>query len=285
MIFTTKSNLSCGNFVPLSVVFVLSLLLSGCNSDSGKDDASTKASGLTKSEESSPIVTIKRASQLQDWAKAWTACELLFEQRNLEPETGIPRQTEDRTQRLSAASWIMIARVAHETERLSEAANYLWRACETESFASAARIQQTLVAMVEAGRLTDGMIFLEAALLRRPELDDAKRLLFDLYAGSDDRVKAMELGRQLVRSRRFDLELLVALGNTQRRRDDPEPLNEMLNRNPSDKRPKLGLAKVKFDQRKFEDAEAILREIVEAHPDHHPTQVVLGQTLVASGKL
>ncbi|MEM6474461.1 MAG: FG-GAP-like repeat-containing protein, partial [Planctomycetota bacterium] len=47
----------------------------------------------------------------------------------------------------------------------------------------------------------------------------------------------------------------------------------------------LGLAKVKFDQRKFEDAEAILREIVEAHPDHHPTQVVLGQTLVASGKL
>ncbi|MEO1618888.1 MAG: FG-GAP-like repeat-containing protein, partial [Planctomycetota bacterium] len=265
------------------------ILFSGCNTRTNVGNESETASGLTETEQDNAIVTIKEASQIGDWQKAWLAAESLLRQRSLDSVRGLPLNQDavdlGSGKPLTVPSWMMIARVAHETNRLPEAASFLCRACEAEQYASPARIQQTLVAMIEAGRLTDGMVFLQRAIDARPELIDAKRLLFDLYMGSDNRVRAMPLGRELIQKRKFDVDLLIAMGNTERRRDDPEPLNEMLKRNPGDKRPLLGIARVRFDEKKYGEALQLLREVADAHSEYHPAQVVLGQTIVASGKL
>lgn len=169
----------------------------------------------------------------------------------------------------------LVARVADANQQKIPTMQYLIRACEADSYASEQRINQAFVAAIAAGHLHDGTNLLEAAIKANPERFQIRRLLYDFQMGLEDRVSGVKNGRVLIRQRRFDLELLMSLSNTGRRTMDAKPLEQMLERNPDDKRPLIGLAKTKLDQGELEDSIDLLRSIVVSHPDSFPAQALL----------
>ena len=251
------------------------------------------AKGLTNAERENAAGTLKLAARGGDWKKAWAATEILLEERSLDPVTGMPKasdepsatETSARPKSLTPMNWALMASVAHETGRSAAAAHFLACACRADRFANTPGVERAMIGMIEAGMLTEGMAFLEEALVARPDEQNVRRMLFDFYIGSEDRVRAMPLAKELVYARKFDIPLLIAVANTERRTDDPEPLKVVAARNPEDKRPLLGVAKVKFDTGKLEEAIEDLKAIVNAHHDYHPAQAILGRAYAAAGQL
>ena len=133
-----------------------------------------------------------------------------------------------------------VARIAHETGKPDVAAELLVKSCRAESFKNAVRVQQAMIAMIGVGRLHEGMEMLEEAIQKQPLQHETRRWLFDFYMGTENRNAGVPHGRFLVRHRKFDLELLQSLSNTERRTQETQPLDEMTSRNPDDKRPLLG---------------------------------------------
>ncbi|MCG8653631.1 MAG: RNA-binding protein, partial [Pirellulales bacterium] len=143
---------------------------------------------------------------------------------------------------------VLVAQVAHENQQPDRSADLLLQACRLESFGKMQRVQQAMIAMIGVGRLYEGMEMLEEAVQRHPDQHDTRRWLYDFYMGTENRPAALPHGRFLVRKRKFDLQLLLSLSNTERRTQDPKPLEEMIERNPEDSRPQVGNAKVSFDE-------------------------------------
>ena len=176
-----------------------------------------------------------------------------------------------------------IARLAHETNRPDEAAKYLVLACRAESFNDEKRVQQAMIALVGIGKLYEGLELLQDAVAHHPEQHESRRWLFDLLMGSEDRQAGLPHGRYLIRARKFDVELLKALSNTEYRTMDAQPLLQMTERNPDDTRPLLGDARQKFDERDYSEAIKVLRSITSKFPDFAPAQSLLGRSLAGSG--
>ena len=177
-----------------------------------------------------------------------------------------------------------LAKVAHESQHPTDAARLLIAACRAESFAEEKRNGQAFVAMIAVGRLYDGMNFLTEVVTKQPDQLESRRLLFDLLIGTENRHLAVPHGRYLIQKRRFDLELLMSLSNTERRTLDFAPLGEMVARNPSDKRPLIGAAKATFDKGLFVEAIKTSQQILASYPSDMPAQMLLGQALVSSGQ-
>ena len=265
-------------------------LLGGCrNSVSTPEDTSA----LTQAERENAAGTLKLAARGSDWKRAWEATEILLDERGLDHETGQPKDVSNpaaipasrSSKPLSPMTWALMASVAHESGRSRAAAHFLACACRADRFANTPGIERAMVAMIEAGMLTEGMAFLQEALVFKPGEQNIRRLLFDLTVGTEDRVAAMPLAKELIYARKFDVPLLLAIANTERRTDDPEPLKVVAARNPDDRRPLLGVAKVTFDLGELEEAIEELTAIVDAHPDFQPAQAILGQAYVAAGRL
>ncbi|MCO8124909.1 FG-GAP-like repeat-containing protein [Stieleria sp. TO1_6] len=258
---------------------ILLLFAVGCNSASSPTDSSDPPAGigqragdkLSKSDLANPVGTLKLAIRAGRWEKAWSASELILSEQPTSP--------------IESETFALIARAAHETGRQAEAAEYLCLASERESYVSPPRVRQAMIAMIGVGKYYDGLQFLEQALIAQPDQHETRRWLFDFYIGAGDRVSAMPHGQKLVLDRQFDVDLLTNLSNTERRTLESTPLDQMVTRNPDDKRPLLGTAKADFDESKYEDAIRILREITAQHPEHHPSQAMLGRALAASGEL
>lgn len=176
----------------------------------------------------------------------------------------------------------LVAQVRHHNGDAESAAQLLMRACRVDEFSVPARVNQTVVALIGVGKLNEVVELLEEAIARKPQQNDFRRLLYDLYMGTENRLLGLPHGRELVIQRKFDLELLQTLSNTERRTQDSKPLSEMLARNADDKRPLVGEAKIKFDQGDYEAAVQLLRSIIDVHPDHLPSQAMLGRALAAA---
>ena len=178
----------------------------------------------------------------------------------------------------------MVARMAHDLGKPDVAAELLVKAARADQFQHEAQVQQAMVAMIGVGRLYDGMAMLEEAVKAQPQQHASRRWLFDFYIGTENRIAAVPHGRYLVRQRKFDVDLLTSLSNTERRTLENTPLAEMITRNPDDKRPLLGAAKSKFDARDFAESLDILRTIVSVHDNYLPAEALLGRVLAASGR-
>jgi tetratricopeptide (TPR) repeat protein len=254
------------------LIFATLSLLSGCQ-PSGPGEESGSPSAETR-EFANPVGSMKIAMRNRNWQEAWAAAEYILNQA----------ESESSEKTIEPDTLILIAHAAHQTGRPEQAATLLERACIANDYADPKRVQQTFIAMVGVGQFYEGMELLEEALRRHPDQLENRRWLFDFYIGADDRVSAIPHGQQLIRARKFDLQLLLAISNTERRTLDAKPLDQMVERNPDDKRPLLGTAKTKFDENKLSEAIEILREITASHPEHHPSQAVLGQALAAAGR-
>lgn len=177
-----------------------------------------------------------------------------------------------------------VARVAFELGKTEEAADLLAEACRVDSFRDPARVQQAMVAMIGVGQLYEAIEMLQQAVEAQPEQHATRRALFDLAMGSELRLVGVPHGRTLIRARQFDLELLDTLSNAERRSQEFASMEEMISRNPDDKRPLIGKAKYELDQGQSESASKILETIIEHHPDHLPAQSLYARTLAALGQ-
>ena len=184
--------------------------------------------------------------------------------------------------RENASVIALVAQVRHETGDPELASQLLMQACRVDDYSVPARVNQTVVSLLAVGKLSEVFGFLEEALDRQPEQHDYRRLLYDLYMGTENRLLGIPHGRKLVLQRQFDLELLTNLSNTERRTQDAQPLKEILSRNAADKRPLIGSAKIEFDEGNYEAAIDLLLSIIEVHPDHLPSQAILGRAFAAA---
>jgi len=184
--------------------------------------------------------------------------------------------------RENASVIALVAQVRHETGDPELASQLLMQACRVDDYSVPARVNQTVVSLLAVGKLSEVFGFLEEALDRQPEQHDYRRLLYDLYMGTENRLLGIPHGRKLVLQRQFDLELLTNLSNTERRTQDAQPLKEILSRNAADKRPLIGSAKIEFDEGNYEGAIDLLLSIIEVHPDHIPSQAILGRAFAAA---
>ncbi|QDV84066.1 ASPIC and UnbV [Stieleria magnilauensis] len=228
-----------------------------------------------------PVGTLKLSLRRRQWDQAWEASQIILAQAGVD-QTAAIQATDPGLMKIEPDTLALIAQAAHQSGHPDQAAKFLRSACQSESFANPSRVRQTMIAMIGLGQYHDGLDFLEQALLAQPDQHETRRWLFDFYIGADDRVSALRHGQTLVLARRFDIGMLKDLSNTERRTLDADPLDQMVTRNPDDKRPLLGAAKSKFDESKFDEAIKLLREIVTDHPKHHPSQAFLGQALAAS---
>lgn len=214
-----------------------------------------------------PLRTMKSAIRRGQWQQAWELSDEVLE-----------KHADD------AEAIATVALVAHEAGKPAAAAELLAKSCRAESFRNESRNQQALIAMIGVGRLHEGMDMLEDAVEQQPQQHETRRLLYDLQMGSENRMAGVPHGRFLVRHRKFDLDLLQTLSNTERRTQENKPLEDMTSRNPSDKRPLLGDAKKKFDSGDYSESIRLLRAIVKSHPDYVPAQALLGRALATSGQ-
>ncbi|EMI21308.1 ASPIC/UnbV domain protein [Rhodopirellula maiorica SM1] len=214
-----------------------------------------------------PLRTMKRAIDDDDWQRAYQYTDAVLRRYPNDIDVLID-----------------LAKVAHVNEQPSRAADILIQACRVESFEKEPRVHQAMVALISAGRLFDAIDLLSEAVQAQPNHHEMRRTLFDLYVGTENRAASLEHGRMLVRKRQFDLELLKSLGNTVRRSLDPKPLEEVASRNPDDRRPMIGRARIQFDEGDYEDAIELLREIIETHPNFVPAHALLARSLSSAGR-
>ncbi|MDM4018287.1 FG-GAP-like repeat-containing protein [Roseiconus lacunae] len=260
----------------LLAIVAFALIPSGC--DKNGPDAGGQNQGQTGvgPKYVNPEGSLKIASRNRNWTEAFAAAEYLADQSRAD-QTGLGELTPE--------VLVLMARAAHEVGQSDTSTQWLMAACENESYRSATRVRQAMIAMIGVGRFHEGLAMLEAAVKANPDQHETRRWLFDFYIGAEDRVAALKHGRYLVRHRKIDVELLQSISNTERRFLDPTPLAEMMERNPEDKRPLMGGAKQAFDQSRFEETVKTLREITAAHPDYLPAQALLGQSLSAAGRI
>ena len=231
------------------------LLFCGCSKDTGSAVSDQEARAK-----------MKAAVRMQQWEEAWSYREAVL-----------------RTHGEDSATLATLAKVAHANNLPGETADLLMQSCRAESFKRESRVQQAMIAMISVGRLMDGLGFLEEAVAERPKQYQTRRWLYDFYGGTEDRPSAVPHGRVLVLARRFDVELLKSLSNTQRRSLDVSPLQQMVDRNPDDTRPLVGSAKIDFDAGDNEKAIETLNQILERYPEFLPAQVLVGRSYVAAG--
>ncbi len=251
------------NLVSACWIAFAASVLTGC-SPSTKPDSIAPNAAMS----SNPLSDMKAAVRGQVWNEAWMLADPVLEKYPNDPDV-----------------MAMVAMVAHNMQHPDRAAELLVDACRTESFKNEQRVQQAIIALVQVGRLHDSMDLLETALAEQPMQHETRRLLYDLCMGTEDRPRGMPHGQILIRYRKFDLDFLLALSNTQQRTQEAEPLIEMASRNPDDIRPLVGQVRIKFDQSKFDETIQQTREIVAKHPDFQPAQLLLGRALAGAEKL
>lgn len=167
---------------------------------------------------------------------------------------------------------VFLARVADANKQPEKVADYFVMACHAENHTSQPRLYQTTIALVAVGRLYDAVDLLTVAVQKHPDDHLSRRLLYDLLIGSEDRYHGLAQARVLIRQRKFDLDLLLAMSNTGTRSLQSAPLVELTTRNPDDLRPLIGKAKVHFDSNQLDQCIEMLEEIISRHPDFMPAQ-------------
>lgn len=132
-------------------------------------------------------------------------------------------------------------------------------------------------ALLEVGELYPAIELMGGAVEADPANDSFRRTLFGLL-GEAGRIELMgEHYEHLIRSRKFDVAVLLALTDTSQRLFPAESIKSLISRNLDDRRLQFGLAQSMVDNRQFADAEEVLREILARHLEFAPAHALLGR--------
>ena len=233
--------------------------------DAGSPDRST-GDDLVATDIERPLAKMKLAMRAGRYSEAWRYRHAVMK-----------NHAED------AEALATIAEAAFRTGDAEAAADWLLQACRAEDFQNVSRVEQTMVAMVNIGRLFNGIDMLRDAVSANPKSDKIRRMLFDFLVGVERSGEAAPHGEVLIRSRQFDLELLLAMANTESRQMDAEVLRQMVERHASDRRPIIGEARIDIDANRWSEAVKRLREIVDRHPADEVAAAMLAYASVMNG--
>ncbi len=176
-----------------------------------------------------------------------------------------------------------VATVAAMTGRKPQAVDLMVEAARRDTY-DPLRVDQAIRALIEVGRLYDVIALLENAVDANPSDRSLRVKLVGFLKEAQLHHRIDPHYESLIRSRNFDLQLLVAFTDAQRRTFSAPMLELLLQRNPDDLRIRLGQAIDSMDNREYEVAEEVCRNILDRHADFAPAQAVLGYALAAQGK-
>ncbi len=239
----------------------LILFLTGCSQASKQgDETDRRPSAGTFSQ-------LQLAVQNQDWVQAQALANDVLMQHADDPN-----------------ALELAARAAHGSGDLQTAADLMSEACVLESFSNEARVQHAMAAQLASGQLFSCMELLEQSLVNHPDRHDLRRRLFQMYWGAEDRVHSLPHAKYLILKRQFDVELLLALSETEQRTESAEPLVQLAARHPRDKRPLIAAARLQIDKGNYALAIETLRQCLSFPAIQPPALALLAQALVADGQ-
>lgn len=261
----------------LIVLFVLICTLAGCSRSDSPSGEPLSSSGTVPPADSidgstagaaadsivEPLEGMKRAAKRGDWKGADALLKAVLIQHPAD-----------------ASALQLAARIAFQNGRQDQAATLMTEAVELSGYSDDSLVQQAVVALISTGRLMEGIGLLKNVVAKRPDDSSARRLLFDLSMGVDDRANAIPHGQQLVRLRKFDVELLTLLDNGNRRKEENRSYQQMVDRYPDDRRPLTGKARTALDRGDLELALSTASEILETFPEWIPARMIQGRALV-----
>ena len=158
-----------------------------------------------------------------------------------------------------------------------KASDLLAQAARVAGFQPVSRVTLSVRAYMELGRVYPTVDLLTDALIKHPDAHDLRRTLIGIL-GESGRTDLMQKHYEaIIRSRRFDVPVLMLLTDTSQRLFDSKAVEVMIKRNPDDFRLKLGMAQSLRDQQRFGEAESVLREILQHHPEFAPALAMLGR--------
>ncbi len=158
-----------------------------------------------------------------------------------------------------------------------KAADLLVDAAKAAGFKPTSRVVFGVQALLQVGEVYGAIDLLSAALESDPTALQLRRLLFGLLgeAGRTDRM--LEHYEVIVRERHFDLPVLLAMTDTSQRLFSADTMEMFIQRNVKDHRLRLGVVHSLRDEKRFDEAETVLREIVAAFPRFSPALALLGR--------
>ncbi len=177
----------------------------------------------------------------------------------------------------------LIAKVAFRTNRKSVAADLMVDAAMAGSALDRGRVQQALSALLAVGRLFDGIELLAKCVHQLPQDTTLRRSLVDLLTATQQYTQAKPHIEVLVHQREFDDLLLMAGYLAESHAEEFSSLDEVMSRNPGDRRLKVNVAKQSLSRGEFDESINLLRSIVDQHPEFMAAQTMLGRALVQSG--
>ena len=215
-----------------------------------------------------PVATLDRAIASRDWS--------LASQIAAEAMIARPNDPHVLTQ---------VAIAKGQSGRQMEAARLLVDAADADKLdPQGGRVDNALTALLSVGLLHDAIDLLQRVVEAHPEAGTYRRSLVGFLGEAQLIERIGPHMSALIQSRQFDLPLLLATTEMSTRRFSSDAIGVMLERNPSDLRPRLGEARALLDQRDATSAERLLRLIVDRHPNFAAAQAMLGQALATQGK-
>ncbi|MCS7465786.1 FG-GAP-like repeat-containing protein [Stieleria sp. ICT_E10.1] len=212
---------------------------------------------------SDPIQAMQRAVSDRNWDVAW---EMAPRALLLAPD--------------DPAMITEVAVIAARMGRTSQAADLMVQAARHSDF-DPQRVEHAIQALIDVGRLYDVIDLLQDTVQANPS-DHLLRVKLIGFLKEAQRNELIEPHYQtLIRKRHFDLQLLVALTDAESRTFSTQTVQWMIERNPDDRRVRMGEAIDLKDNRKFEASRDVCREILDRHPDFAPAQALLGYVLAA----
>ena len=165
-----------------------------------------------------------------------------------------------------------------------DAADLLVEAAKAADFQPVSRVDLAVQALIDVGEVYGAIELLEQTLRQHPQNEELRWTLIG-FLGEAQRPDLLPPHYQrLVRGRDFELSILLGFTDSSIRRHSTKTVDSLLERNPQDLRIGLGLAQSLVDDKDLQGAEAMLRKILEHHPDFAPAHALLGQVLIACGR-
>lgn len=175
---------------------------------------------------------------------------------------------------------VAVAEVKQRLGKGDEVAALLQAACEADQFEDEALVLQTVAGFMATGQLFESIELLEKVVRAYPERKEMRRWLFDCLVSSEQIHRAIPHGRKLIRDRYFDAVLLFSMSQNEQRDREVQSLNLLAERNPSDVRLKIGMARIEMDHGHFDKASELLDPILSQHPSFLPAWALEGERLL-----
>ncbi|NND97769.1 MAG: hypothetical protein HKN47_10625, partial [Pirellulaceae bacterium] len=177
-----------------------------------------------------------------------------------------------------------VARVEAMLGRKRPAAQLLVDAASVDNYQDVARTEFAMRALIEVGELYKAIELLEKTLEVHPENNQLRRILTGFLGEAERNDRIEPHLKKLITNRNFDVAFLAAMTETWSRRFSTKTTDTMLERNPEDRRVRLGEASELFHQRNYAETAKVLEDILAHHTGFAPAHAMLGQVLVQQGR-